>query len=106
MELEFEELFELQLDDEFELEFEELLDELFDEEFEDEFELELPATLVRSASSVAFTLPADPRISASDVGVAAWVAPTERAAVARPASDVILTVRFMCTFSFAYAAAP
>jgi hypothetical protein len=55
LELEFDELldelFEDELDDEFELEFEELLDELF----EDEFELELLATRSRSPACIAST---------------------------------------------------
>jgi len=101
LELEFEELFELQLEDELELEFEELLDELFEDELEDEFELELPATRVRVVSSAAAAFA--PSVSASSGGVPACAAPTASAAVAMPASVVILTVLFIWTFSFAYA---
>ena len=102
MELEFEELFELQLEDELLLEFEELLDELFEDELEDEFELELPATCVRAVSSAAAAFFA-PSVSASRGGVPACTAPTASAAVAMPARVAILTVLFMWTFSFAYA---
>ena len=107
MELEFEELFELQLEDELELEFEELLDELFEDELEDEledeFELELPATRVRAVSSAAAVLAFAPSVSTSSGGVPACAAPTASAAVATPARVVILTVCFICTFSLAYA---
>jgi hypothetical protein len=101
LELELEELFELQLEDEFEFEFEELLDELF----EDEFELELPATRVRATSSAA-AWPFTPSVSGSGGGVPACAATTASAAVAMPARVVILTVLCIVTFSFVTQAAP
>jgi hypothetical protein len=63
-ELEFDELFELELDEEFELE----LDELFELELDEEFELELPATRVRSWScftSLSIGSPISPRSTAA-----------------------------------------
>ncbi|MFM9848700.1 MAG: hypothetical protein ACKVP3_16230 [Hyphomicrobiaceae bacterium] len=106
MELEFEELFELQLEDEFEFEFEEPLDELLDDELEDEFELELPATRVRATSSAAVGWPLTPSVSVSSGGVPACAPPTASAAVAMPARVVILTVLCIVTFSFITQAAP
>lgn len=114
MELQFEELFELELEDELELEFEELLEleledefELrFEDELDDEFELELPATRVGGVSPVAAALPAALSATVSSGGVAACAVPTASAAVAKPARVVILTVRFMRAFSLLTQAAP